>query len=101
MISTASHSGDKDISRIDRGKTEQSEGERDRELLLDSALDVQDVISKETRRKRSSREGRDYARSLRAILLALTRRTAKGKDNVRNGVLASPLRKLVTQRVTQ
>lgn len=39
-----------------------------------------------------TQEERDYARSLRAILLALPQCTGKGKDNVRNGVLTSSLR---------
>lgn len=50
--------------------------------VVDSVPDVQDVISKETRkRSRRVKGGGDYARSLRAILLALTRCSAKGKDN--------------------
>lgn len=47
----------------------------------DSVPDVEDVISKETGKRSRREKGRDYARSLRAILLALTRCSAKGKGN--------------------
>lgn len=91
-ISVARSQPGKRVPRDKGARTERSRRERGTQsfrdpgpLEMDSVLDVQDVISKETRGSEADdeREGlRDYARSLRAILLALTRCPAKGKDNL-------------------
>lgn len=57
---------------------------------MDSALDIQDVISKETRRERR-RRGDARGKRLCSIPSSnpVSVNPGKGKDNVRNGALAS------------